>query len=623
LSNDAAVKAKLAELLGAKLSAVEVPLYTANGVELFNFGIATQNVVGILFDFWKKHGRAPNLIFNDGLPEAWKPALAAEGGEQGLLSPLAWSYEWYGEGETRQVNTNIDSLYMFNCKMWAVDAPVTYSKITNVTDSSETVQTFSETLNGPVNSRVVYKGELVNIPRQYFTGGTFQTWGILLVALDHPEYVYATDEGCFLTMDGVAMLERSAAYWWNVGVAGAYGKKRDENLIWEKLGRGPVVRGIPNALIENLRKMFEKQQSTKQPLRLIIYLIVTFVGFYYGASAASGLVGGAFTISNLSGTLSLASKFGIDTGQVSSALKIVGALTGNVDLVDTVRNSAGTPIMDDFDFWGAMDADSMPIDYGANLDFGWDMADAGSYGVVDPTWDIGTVSNADFYSMLEVDPVTLEYGGDLSATQNAMSEVMGDWGPSPEAYNDAQILAEQNDMLSHYMNAPVSAVQYVSMAGSSPIVNAAAQVAMRAAGGSSTSPTTTPQTIARAQQIAQQQQLTASNTQDADIWSVAAKALQMYGQYQQQQYQQQARLPTTRTPQYPATTGGALTRQPDGSVTIRNADGSMTTIRPDGRTIQTGANSSLPQILADNKVWLIAGAAGLAALAILFIPSRR
>lgn len=615
MSNDAAVLQKIRETLAPKLASVTLEIYGANGREPFNFQQGLEPLSQCLMAFWRQHGRMPEIIFNDGLPQAWLPALSqAPDLLEGLVSQLIWNEEFQMGGESNygQVYESTTSIFTFNCKMWA-QGSVTFNKLRR-SGELEFVETIVEPIQGPQNSRFVFKdreGEnhYTNTPRSNYTGGAFQTWGVLLVLLDRPDFVYATDEGLFLTMDGVAMVERSLHYWLRIATRNEL-QLQDESVVFAKLGLGPVMRGVPWALIDKLKTMLVAKRAANAPLRQIFKWVMSFVGFYFGGAAVNGLLSGAFTIPNFSGTLQIVSKFGVETGDLQSGLKIVGALTGPTNLFNNL--TTGVPAMGDEDFTGWVDdwGDVVPSDFALD-------ASAWDFGPGSDTWfdDWGSDAFAD----LGVDPA------DFGNAQDAFSEALqGDWGTPFENLGDEAQYAQDMDILAHYMEGPASVTQYAAAVGATPAGTAAAQAVMRAAGGSPTNPNTSPQTTQRAQQIAAQQAQQAQQSGNWDIATVmnaASKLLGMYGQYEQIQLQRQRGLP--RSIQYPGTQSGAITRQPNGGITVRRPDGSMTTILPDGRTVNTAQGFSLPSFLAENKTLLILGAAGLVAAAIVFMPSRR
>jgi hypothetical protein len=592
MSNDSAVRAKLREMLFDKLVKVELPLFTAQGTVNFNFSTAVDNLTDILFQFWQSNQRMPTLIFNDGIPPSWKSALESRpmSGINAILSPLVWAtYNPSGDG-SETVNTN--SLFLFNCKYNPKPGAVVNYREDIVTANGDIEQFYTDALTYPLNSRVVYQtprgtNVYVNIPRADFTAGAFQTWGVLLVVLTHPQFVYATDEGLMLTPDGIGMIERSAAHWLARGLRGGPAWWGSDAVIAEKLGSGPVMVGIPQALVDKMQQFENQLRADDNFVRTLATWVLSFVGFYFGASAASGLIGGAFTIPNISGTLQLASKFGVDTGDIAPALKIVGALTGPGNLWQSQAQSGVS--MDDFaGDWGI---DPTTIEYST----------------VDMTGGLD-LSNDAFYSMLEIDPVTIEYGA-----ADAFAGLTGDYGPPPEGYDSAAILAEQNSMLEYYMQGYVSPAQYVATVAASPAASAAVQTAIRAAGGNPASVQTTPQQIVQARQVAQQQaQMQPGN----NVWEIAANALTLYERYQR------AQSPTgAASVRYPSVQTG-IVRQPDGSISIPRADGTVTTIRPNGQTATTGTMAQLKNFVADNSL-LIAGAAGVLIVGAIVLSRRR
>lgn len=628
-----AIRSRLAE----SLAKVELDLFTREGARRFNYAAVTDNLTEIIYRFYTANGRAPSLIFNDGLPAAWKPALESRAvyGINNLISPVTWTSEQAvsgrGEAAYGQTETLLHSRMAFNCKMWARDGASVRYDLLRPGVNGDVYESVTESLQGPYNSRFVFPTPAgpvyVNIPRDQFSGGVFQTWGLLLVVAEHPEFVYATDEGCFLTMQGVAMIERSASYYATRFIRGEQAGAADDAVLYSVLGDGPVMLGIPLQLAEMLRQMEIAAKKESNPVRQLASFALSAAGLFFGASGLSGLIGGQFTIPNLSASVNLASKFGIDTGQLGPSLKVIGALTGGDFSFTTAASSAntGSAIMDDWAAYTGVAGDWGPDP--STLDYGWS-----EYGWADWTHTlhadgmlpVAELSNEQFFSMLEVDPAQLEITGQLSDAQGAFSDALGDWGPAPEAYDAGAILAEQEDMLSHYMTGYSSVMQYAAAAGVSPAVNAAAQVAMRQGGASPTSTRVAPQQAQQAAQVAQQRAATAPPG-ESSIWQTAANMLNLYGQYQQIQARNGTGAVPSRVsiPAASSYSSGSLVRQPDGSVTIRRADGSMTTIRPDGQTMTTTSPDALNAFVSRYKWPIIAGGALLAVGGIVYAMSRR
>jgi hypothetical protein len=618
MSNDSAVREKLRAILADKLAQVNLSLFTANGTQSFNFSAAADNLTEIFLRFWQQNQRMPALLFNDGLPPSWKPALEAHGlaGLNGLMSPVVWMAResvGFGEANYGMVDLVPQSIYAFNCKLNPNPGVTTSYVTTDLYGENQINVTIP--VDGPQNSRFVILDaqglpHYTDIPRASFNAGAFQTWGLMLVAVEHPEFIYATDEGCMLTMEGVAMIERSASYWIARAISSPDLWPYADQMMRDHLGNGPVMLGIPSTLTDMLIKMEKQNAIMSNPIVMIAQWVLTFVGFYFGAAAASGLVGGAFTITNLTGTLSLASKFGLDTGQLSTALKVAGTLTGDAPLWQSPGNSTGAPIMSAGEDWGP---DPTLINFDSDAD--WSIYIDGDLA----ERSLPEIDNAQFYSMLDVDPVTLEYSGEWTNAIDGFSEARGDWGPPPEAYNDAQILTEQNDMLSYYMNGGVSAVQYAAAAGASPAASAAAQVAMKAVGGSSTSTGATPQQIAAAAQVAQQKAQSSAGKEDATIWTTAAQLLSLYGKYQGNN----TTVPMPTTVRAPSSVTGSLVRQPDGSISMQRSDGTVTTIRPNGSTATTNTMQQLSSFVSSYKVPLMIGAGVIGLFAAISLARSR
>lgn len=627
MSNDTAVRNKIRDTLRERFASLNLDLFTAYGPQSVNYADPSLNIAencaDIFFRFWKVNGRMPTVLFNDGVPPSWKSALERDPGYQAVFGFYLWKdvYQLGGEAHHGVDLLDVRSLMLFNCKLMPRPGlTAEYQYINRINADHETTETVIVPVDGPVNARTLQYGA---IPRHEFTEGAFQTWGTLLVVATHPHLVYATDEGLMLTMDGVGIIERSAAHWLSIALR-EFGLPGDD-VIAAHLGEGPSMLGIPLALVDGVRKQMEAAKRAGYPLAMIAKWVMSFVGFYFGAAAASGLVGGAFTIPNLSGTLNLVSKFGVDTGNVATPLKIVGALTGDMNLSDTL-STGGT--MDEWDFWSEIGINPESISgfdpsvstSFDSMDFGA-MTDAGAF-IPD---DMG---GYDLWADIGIDPTTIIPFHDMTpdswwdASGDALSTVSaGDYGPPPSIYDEVEIQASNNAAMAEALKGPVSPTQYAAaVSKASPAAGAAVQAAMKKAGASPTSTNVSPATAQRAAQIAQQQ---AAITGDG-IWGTASRILQLYGQYQQIQAQQGKALPYGGLKYPSAGQQGNIVRQPDGSISIRNADGSISTVRPNGQTITTQPGQSLPEFLAKNKTLLIAAGVGIVAVVgILAMRERR
>jgi hypothetical protein len=624
MSNDAAVQEVLRRTIGEKLGSADLELFTANGRENFNFGAATENLTQILFRFWKAHGRMPNVIFNDGIPPSWRAALEKT---PGLMNAVFGYYKWLdtyrpGEGENYSGVQEVDvrALMVFNCKLMPrPGVKASYQYINRISMDQELIETVTVDVIGPQHGRMLDIGA---VPRVDFLEGAFQTWGLLLIAITHPQYLYASDEGFMLTMDGVGMIERSPAHWLWVALHSEFGLP-DDATIAAQLGSGPFMIGIPATMVDSIRKEMQAAKRAGHPAMMIAKWVISMVGFYFGAAAASGLVGGAFTLPNLSGAVSLVNKFGIDTGNLSSILKVAGSLTGNVDFSSYLPQSGAA--MDDYDLWAdiGINPDTIVPFETAFPDFG-DFGDFGA-GVFVPD-DLG---GYDLFADIGISPDSVDSSfqyvfddSNWDVAQDAMANVTGDWGPPAEDYNASEILAENNAALERAGGGPVSVTQYAAVAKATPQVAAAVQAANRQTGGAPSSTSTTPSQAARAASVAHQnanQLVAAGNPAAASIWSTAGQVLSLYSQYQQIQARKQTGLPSSI--RYP--TNSTPVRQPDGSFSVRNADGTVTTIRPNGQTVTTPANVGLPGFLAQNKTALIIGGIAIAGVGLVLAMRNR
>lgn len=609
-------RAVLLQKMYEALSPNSIEIYGLLGKEQFNFSLAASNIADILFAFYEKNGRMPEVIFNDGMPKVFEPLR----NQPDFKDIVLWHriYKQYGgpSGENQSISDAIFTSPFLAVKVML--APTTVTVEDNINYETGSSMLFEEVISGPRNSKPE------NVDWRSVEFAAFQTWGVLIIAATNPEFLYATDEGIMLTRDGAKMVDRSLAYWLEDSLQpSGFGMFNQEITFTDFYTPGPVMMGVPFVIVDKLRQAIEASNRTRghmKTFKFILSIVMSFVGFYFGASAMSGLVGGQFTIPNLTGTLNMAQKFGVDTGQLSTALKIVGLTTGN-DPFNTASNLSKGASMD-ADFWSDIGINPDSISYDVS---GMDFGGAGDFVAAD------YMSDPDFWNAIGIDPGSISY--DLDGLDSSMVNdlISGDYGFAIEAfaqapaYDDVAIRAENDAALAQSMG-PMSATQYAAAAKASPSVATAAQAALKQAGASPNSVKATPAQASSAQQVAKQNATTAKlqgDTQSAGVWAAAGQLLKMYGDYQLAD----KKIEMATGPKLPATTmypsnPGSVTRQPDGSISIRNADGSISTIRPNGQTAVTPAGSSLPSFLTDKKVLLAAGA-GLAVVTVIALASRR
>lgn len=531
--------------------------------------------------FQQANGRLPKVIFNDGKPPQFAEDLKAKAAGHSLLTYFSWLESHYGGATEANDSGIIESgvvTPLFSVPVY-IDPPfqavetVTLSE-TATSENTLVFQGASPTRFGfPANVHPNY------IPISNVTAGAFQTWGVLLVAAQNPEFIYLDENnGFLLTREGIQCIERAIPYWIGQATTGMM-------LMSPVFGSGPELIGAPFEIIDRFQQIWKS--SNKGFGKFFIYviqMIAQFAAFYAGVSALSSMAAGSVTFSNLTSAVKLSSQFGVDTSKLGPALNLLN-LTGAGNLVNNLSITAEVPAMDDYDFWAEIGINPDTIDY------------AGSY--VAEGYDFG------------------ELWGDLdfAAATDTFSEAFN----LPAVY-DADAIQAANDSALAEIVGPVSATQFAAMTKTAPEVVNAVRAVTGAKGASSTG--TTPQQVQAAATRAQQNAQAASSPQESSIWETAAKMLNLYGQYQMTEAKVAAATKTSALPRVstlPDTRAGSYTRQPDGSFTVRNADGTVTTVRPNGQVAQTGGDfvDQLPAFVKSKE--FIYGALALGAAGIVYM----
>lgn len=476
-----AVYLKALDVIGAQLAKLTLDLWGENGRETFQFARCAPAVAKLVAEFHAQHGRAPAMIFNDGFPPSYATQLKAspDAARGTVVYPLDCS-------TPEQVN--IQTIPAFAVRVYANPGSVTYTGQANAGQGSTVDESRTAPYAGPYNSRAPSSWMPQDpyappIPQGAIVGGAYQTWAVLLVAMSHPEFLQCSDEGLILTPDGVAMIERSMSAWAVRAVSSNFFLGADTRRLF---GDGPALYGIPYSIIDTMRVQWARVQKSGGFATFAMQLAswaLSFAGFYAGAAALSGVLGGAFTLGNLSGTLSMASRFGVDTTKLNFALKLGDLTTGNI-LAKLPASSTGGAAMPDVslsdigagnvdpsqvDFSNLM-PDASNADFGAPIDIPQDWWTAG-LDPTDPTLADPTNIPADLAYMNDQGIV---YDGTVIATADEVSSVSQQVATDPAAAQQAtqQVAQRIQDAAS---SAGVSISMADVMKNATAIVGLAAQ----------------------------------------------------------------------------------------------------------------------------------------------------
>ncbi len=544
------VRSALIAKLTEAFSKQNIEIITGDGTyENFNFGTCAPNVAKVLMPFWEKYGRMPNLIFNDGVPVSMAGALKAF---PNWDSPIRF-YKYSNFDIWKGWDSWADAFPALSVAVKLHDGTVTPSRL---------YDSFASWNEYPLDT---------------VEFGAAKTWQVLLLAYSYPDTLFATDEGIMVTPEGVNVLECSLPYFMSSISPGLLESESRE--FW---GAGPFLFGVPKdivfAAIGSYQKYEEfRDEQDKTTFMDVFSMLLSVISVYFAGLGFSGLMAGAFTIPNITGTLSLASKVGLDTGELGTALKLINLTQGDFSFDNSEITGGAMEDFGDFDGIDFSDAFDALDDYSLALDEtnwgdvfdGVDFSDAGGF--------------------------LNEWNADISATWS--ENLVESWGDLEAWVTDA---------------GPVSAGQFSTIAGAIPAVTSAASAVLKASGASPTAPAS-PAQIQAAKTLAQSQATAATTPAAQTVWGQATQLLQLYGQYQLQAAQIERGVPLTRTS---PTFANPVVRQPDGSVSVRNPDGTITTLRPNG---STGGLAALmtPQNL------MIAGAVGVGFVALSMMRNRR
>lgn len=565
-----------------------IDLWSPEGRVVFPLNRGLPALAEKITTFQQTNNRLPKVIFNDGKPPQFAEELKAKSAGHSLLTYFSWLESHYGGASEANDSGVIESgvvTPLFSVPVY-IDPPF---------QAIETV-TLSET--GTAQNTLIYQGASPTrfgfpanvtpnyIPISNVTAGAFPTWGLLLVAAQNPEFIYLDENnGFLLTREGVQCLERAIPYWIGRATTGTM-------LMSPVFGSGPELVGVPFEIIDRFRQVWlQANKGFGKFFVYIIQMIAQFAAFYAGVSALASMAAGSVTFSNLQSAIKLSSQFGADTGKLGPALNLLN-LTGAGNLVNNLSITAEVPSMDDYDFWADIGINPDSIDYaGAYVAEGYDF---------DSLW-----GDLDFDS--------------IAAATDSFSEALN----LPEVY-DATAIQVANDAALAEIVGPVSATQFAAMVRAGPEVVNATRAVMGAGAAGSTK--TAPQQAQTAAQQARHNATTAATPQEASIWQTASQMLNLYGQYQMTEAKVAAATGTSalpKSPTLPNTQAGSFARQPDGSFTVRNADGTVTTVRPNGQVVQTGGDfiDQLPAFVRSRE--FLYGAAALIGTGILYMLFNR
>ncbi len=576
------LKTKLHE----SLDQVNLDLYDGSNTPVnFNFGLCVDNLAGLLWPFYLANNRMPAVLFNDGVPPS---AAASLKSQQPIMVPFVLNLNTFNEPFTAvnigDINTFLTSTTIPNVKVKL------NGKTWHNYQGMQSGDPFYVDVNIPAGWINTRHFDLVNIaPLEIIDVGAYQTWAILLLIYSRPDLCFVSDDGILLYPKGIEVLENSMKYFMFRRTNGVIGG--NVLNIYDVAGSGPFLVGFPLKIIEVFNEQFQKQLAAESGFTPFLiemaHIVLSAVGLYFGASALSGIVAGNFAIANLTSSLNLAKSFGINTGQLGTGLQLFNLTTGAIASSVPVTTGAKN-----VDLFGPIDF-SAPIDpsyfdaLGASSTLDFTGVDAALANItIDPTFDTASFSSA-------VD----------AFNQSASFDQLGVGLPT-----DLNVAAGLG---------PVSTVQYAASVGASSSVASAASDAMNAVGGGDSTLTASSDQVATAAKTAANNSLTLSAAGDiggSTIWATASKLLSMYLQYQQ--VANKTPLPNRVT--YPNAVGQPV-RQPDGSISILNKDGTISTVRPNGSVINSFANSDLPSFLSGNTPLYI----GLGLLGVLLLMSRR
>lgn len=577
VSGSQAVYLKALDMLGAQLQQLTLDLYGPHGRESVNLAAAAPNLAAKIQDFYTQNGRAPDLIFNDGKPPYYLAQLQSRPDfQRGTVIQYLTHVDQQGySGDPAQIYVNMIPVFAVR-----VGAHGSFDTQQSVSYSEGDVQqiTLTHNLDGAYNSRTASSWGASNandppIPISLVQFGAYQTWAIALLAIDHPELLYASDQGFVLTPDGVIAIEKSLPHWALTLEPLIFGgvQSADVDAFY---GNGPVLYGVPYSIVSTLQSQFQaRQKAGSSILNSVVQLMgiaVSLAGFAAGGAALSGLVGGAFTLSNFSGALTMASKFGVNTGDLQIATKLIGLTTGNISF-SVPSSSTG----------GAMPPDVSFSDIGA--------------GAVDP-------SQIDFSNLMPSDTID-------AASWDAGVQIPSDWLSAGLDPTDPTMI----DPSATLTDTPVMNDSGVELSGDQILsANETAQLDDAIYSGSVTQSQAVQDVASRIQSAAQ------SAGKMVDMSTILKDAQSIVGMAIQWTNAQNAKRGIVAP-------GSSVLTGPNGSKIITNPNGTKTILYPNGQVatlpatyrspgVSGGGFSTLVQGLTSNPVALAIGGAVVVAL---------
>jgi hypothetical protein len=542
-----AVYLKLSQTLLEKFQGQGIELFTAFGLTHFSYALCVSNLARLLTEFYVANGRAPNLLFNSGVPPSLESELKARPDfEAGAVTWKTIEWETGINQETGQVQTLSIGIPVFNVRVYTYGADI------------ETVS-YSGESQTPTYSTVLVQGAFNrrgDIPLSAIVGGAASNWIILLVAASNPELLAVTDEGIMLLPGGVAMVEKSLAYWaeqfmLSKGIAFQYG-------YGEYFEAGPVLVGFPPAMLEKFHEIYVRDMAHgwRDFALMIISFVASAFSLYAGVNALGGLMNGVMSLGNVSGALSMADKFGIETSKVTAALNLASLTSEYLPV-----NNGGTMGED-----GIFDFSTFDPDF------------------IDPT-SIDWGMDFDPFAGMEVEIAQDVMSGDFARLDRALIPVMDTGGTGDFARLDrlGTITLAETEMFSPFE------VKLYADGTKTPEFQAAAMTQA-------------------SQRIAERATSSGLSLSASDITKFASDALKIAGQFYTLQTQAQIAQQRSRM------------MLPGGATMQTLANGTRTLTYPDGRVVTipaAGTGSIIPGIPNQYLMYGALAFAGLAAVSIL------
>lgn len=431
-----------------------------------------------------------------------------------------------------------------------------------------------------------------------------------------------------------------------------------------------VAQTVANTYSAKLREAEDTAQAAASKAINLSFLgaVMSFLSMGAMVEAFGSVLNGSYSIQNITGTLKLGQTFKLyDAGDVIGVLGLLNtgglsqdfidglaespSLIGELEPIDTVPNDASiyaaldvspdvsapvivdVPIVDtlpdmldnagnlpdnvgtgannmddftfdDFEYFDEANFGDIETDFG-DIDFGDDFFDdGGDFGV-----DVIETSFDDGFDWAEIGTSDYDLWGDESEWDDFAD--WDDWDESDDAYWLSFDTPQAVDEMAQSYG-DLSLEQFGAIAGSAPGVISKAGALLGQSGGSASSSSTSPKQTAAASSAAKSGDGGILDTLTAG----AGALLQLYTQYQIAQKKINPTPAATRpTSITQPTKPGQVVKQPDGSISVMNADGTIKTMRPNGQTVKSTAGAGFTIGGMDGKTLAIGAAvAGMAAL---------